>query len=315
MIDVVINCYNDQKCLPDAVNSVLTQSAFHLINTIFIMDDGSTDNTRELCKTFESEKICYLYQENQGLAAARNFAQSHSKSQFIAFLDSDDIWHPDKLKIQSQILLANSDISLIYSNVFAFYDIWPAKKIEKFRAKKLHGTTELENYFLYDAPIFPSTVIVKNKIYNELNGFDANMKKSEDTEFFIRFMAHHNFIAHCDEYLVYRRLSQNSLGGDMENLLPYQFAIESKAIQQTPALKRLISKRHAYMYFVSAKEKLIKFADKKKARHFLLKSLRLNPKNGEAIGLYLFSYIPLVSNPKLALKIKILYKNLSGKYT
>lgn len=313
MIDVIITCYNDCKLLSDAINSVLRQTAFAQIESIIIIDDGSTDNTSELISTFNNEKIHYIYQENAGIANARNTAFTYSKAPYISFLDSDDIWIDNKIEKQLEVINTNNRIDLLYTNVFAFYGDWPSTRYEKFRSISYFGNGNLDKYFENDAPIFPSTMIISRGMFLKMKGFNETYRKSEDTELCLRILAE-GYVFHIDQYLVYRRLSPSSLGADLEDLLPYQKRIEENIVKQYPHLSSILDKRHSGQYFMAAKEKLTKFGQISKARTFLKYHLQMNPKNLEAWGLLIFTYIPLIRNPKFSNLIKQLYKKIAGKY-
>ena len=91
-VTVVIPTYNRAHLIKDAVESVLNQTYqdFELI----VIDDGSTDNTREVLAVYK-DKLTYIYQENQGRSSARNHGIELAQGEYIAFLDSDDVWFPD----------------------------------------------------------------------------------------------------------------------------------------------------------------------------------------------------------------------------
>ena len=101
-ISVIIPTYNRRLSIEVAIKSVLSQSykEFELI----IIDDGSTDKTKELIEFIDDRRIQYFYQENQGSSVARNLGVEKSEGDFIAFLDSDDCWLEDKLEKQFSFL-------------------------------------------------------------------------------------------------------------------------------------------------------------------------------------------------------------------
>ena len=95
-LKILLSTYNGEKYLNQQLDSLFSQTYenFELI----IVDDGSTDSTRDLIKSYTDSRIVYLYQENKGVSASRNLALSKSKGDFIAFLDSDDNWLKEKLE-------------------------------------------------------------------------------------------------------------------------------------------------------------------------------------------------------------------------
>src|SRR3990170_3473675 len=111
-VSVIIPAYNSARFLPEAIESVLAQT--YKDYGIIVIDDGSTDNTKETLEPY-FDKIKYIYQQNQGAASARNTAIRHSQGEYIAFLDADDVWLPEKLHIQVEYLNNNPGIAMVYS--------------------------------------------------------------------------------------------------------------------------------------------------------------------------------------------------------
>lgn len=102
LVSVIIPTYNRAHLIKRSAESVLNQTYFNL--ELIIVDDGSTDNTEEVVKTLDDERVIYIKQPNQGACAARNNGIDHAKGEFIAFQDSDDVWHEDKLEKQIKCL-------------------------------------------------------------------------------------------------------------------------------------------------------------------------------------------------------------------
>jgi len=96
-VSVIIPTYNRASCVIRAVDSALDQS--HAASEVIVVDDGSTDDTEQRLQPYR-DRIRYVYQENQGVSAARNTGIQHAIGEWIAFLDSDDVWYPNKLKVQ-----------------------------------------------------------------------------------------------------------------------------------------------------------------------------------------------------------------------
>ena len=103
-VSVVIPTYNRAAALERAVRSVLEQTYSKL--EVIVVDDGSTDNTRQVVESIQDPRLHYLWQRNCGACAARNYGALHAKGEYIAFHDSDDIWHPDKLEKQMAAMQA-----------------------------------------------------------------------------------------------------------------------------------------------------------------------------------------------------------------
>ncbi|PJM76389.1 glycosyltransferase family 2 protein [Bifidobacterium felsineum] len=110
-VSIIIPTYNRESTLKRSINSILNQTykSFELI----IVDDGSTDKTKEVVNSFNDGRIIYLYQQNKGACAARNYGISIARGKYIAFQDSDDEWLPNKLEMQlSTIRRTKSDFDI-----------------------------------------------------------------------------------------------------------------------------------------------------------------------------------------------------------
>ena len=115
IVSVIIPTYNRAKYITSAIDSVLSQTYNNI--EIIVVDDGSNDSTREVLYRY-GNKIRYVYQENLGVSAARNRGIELSKGEWIAFLDSDDVWFPKKLSVQMEHISERPEIDVHVTNVF-----------------------------------------------------------------------------------------------------------------------------------------------------------------------------------------------------
>lgn len=115
-VSVIIPTYNCAQHITEAVDSVLNQTYKGI--QIIVVDDGSTDNTKQVLAPYiEKRLISYLHQENSGPGAARNTGIRAANGEYIAFLDTDDLWYPEKIERQIAILQATCSIGLVFSNM------------------------------------------------------------------------------------------------------------------------------------------------------------------------------------------------------
>ncbi len=180
LVSVIIPTYNRRNFLKIAIDSVLKQTYknFELI----IIDDGSTDNTEELVKSYKESRIKYFYQFNRGPAVARNKGIKISKGNYIAFLDSDDRWREDKLKIQLEAMKKYPDYLISHTE-----EIWYRNgKIlnPKKKHKKQHGNIYKQSLEL--CAISMSTVMVKREIFDKIGLFDEKLEVCEDYDYWLR---------------------------------------------------------------------------------------------------------------------------------
>ncbi len=115
-VSIIIPSFNSEQWVCDAVDSCLRQS--HQTCEIIVVDDGSTDNTRELLSLRYGEIIRYIFQENRGLAGARNTGLRHATGDYIQFLDADDLIHPDKIRTQLEMMAHMPSPSVTYTDYY-----------------------------------------------------------------------------------------------------------------------------------------------------------------------------------------------------
>ena len=121
LVSVIVPCYNRADIVGETVDSLLRQTYPHL--EIIAVDDGSTDNTRDVLAAYADDRVRYFYKPNGGLSAARNYGLARARGEFIAFLDSDDLWHDWKLEAQIRLFERHPDVGLIWSDMSTFSTI------------------------------------------------------------------------------------------------------------------------------------------------------------------------------------------------
>ncbi|MEA3506602.1 MAG: glycosyltransferase [Elusimicrobiota bacterium] len=177
---VVIPTYNRAKYLEKAVNSVLNQSFrdFELI----VIDDGSTDSTPEIIKSWPSGLITYIRQPNRGVSAARNRGIKAAGGDYIAFLDSDDWWLKDKLKETDRAIRDNPGYYIYHTRErwFRSGKIHNPKKIHKKPSGEIFaGCLKL-------CCVSMSTAVIRKELFNKIGYFDEELPACEDYDFWLR---------------------------------------------------------------------------------------------------------------------------------
>lgn len=182
MFSVVIPAYNSEKTLRRAVESVIHQSRYDLIDEIIIVDDGSVDNTRNVVSRitddYPQNKIIYIFQENAGPSSARNKGIKVANSEWIALLDADDLWLPNKIARQHEIISSNDNILFLGSQ-------YPLRVL----FRKRQGLVKLSAYDLCirSMPYTP-TVVFDRKTAIEFGLFNEEYRYNEDADFFLKFL-------------------------------------------------------------------------------------------------------------------------------
>ncbi|MFZ2038541.1 MAG: glycosyltransferase family 2 protein [Minisyncoccia bacterium] len=156
-VTIIIPTYNAEKYIAETIDSILNQT--HKNIEIIVVDDGSTDNTKEIIKDYiENKKIIYFRKNNGGPATARNIGIKSATGDYIALLDADDIWMSDKLEKQIKFLNKN-DLDLVYTNRFFIGFKEQKEWINNFIYNK--------NHLIRENFIINSSVLIKTKILRE----------------------------------------------------------------------------------------------------------------------------------------------------
>ena len=181
-VSVIIPTYNYGRFISDAIHSVLdqTQAAAEIV----VVDDGSSDDTREVVGKF-GDSVKYIRQENAGVCAARNTGVRESRGDLIAFLDADDTWQPTALEKQAARFASDSSIGLVHCGLREF-DGDTGETIRLHMDGGEEGVAE--NLLLWEGPVIvgPGTVVVSREAFIAVEGFDTRMKVGEDWDFCYR---------------------------------------------------------------------------------------------------------------------------------
>ena len=193
-VSVIIPSFNRASVLPRALDSVLAQT--HEAAEIIVVDDGSSDGTNALVERhYPGVKL--LTQGNQGVSSARNAGASVSTGEWLAFLDSDDEWLPEKLSHQLACVRDNPHISLIHSD-----EIWIRRgvRVNQMRKHRKSGGQIFE-YCLPRCVISPSAVMMSKALFDRLGGFDEDLPACEDYDLWLR-VCHQYEVAYIEHPLI-----------------------------------------------------------------------------------------------------------------
>jgi glycosyltransferase involved in cell wall biosynthesis len=181
-VSVVIPTYNREKVISTALESVLAQT--YTDYEIIVLDDGSTDNTRDLIRSYADRQVRYFYQDNKGIAGARNAGIRACSGAYIAFLDSDDYWLPGKLEQQMALFGRHPEYGPVASCCASVrYD-------GSFRATNRSGTSGrvLRELFKKNY-IRTSAAVVTRQCLDTVGLFDESLKECEEYDLWLRIAA------------------------------------------------------------------------------------------------------------------------------
>lgn len=203
-VSVIIPAFNRNHTLPRALSSAVSQTFRDL--EIIVVDDASEEPAADVVQMFDDPRARVIeHDRNRGANAARNTGVRSARGKYVAFLDSDDEWLPDKVQIQVAALeAAPSAVAGHYTGLTAFDE--SGQEISR-RKPQLSGNIYL--HLLQRNEIGPlSAVLVRRSVLNKVGGFDEQLASSQDWDLYLRIAEHHEFVSTSDSLVRYH------VGGD-----------------------------------------------------------------------------------------------------
>lgn len=202
LISCIIPVYNGERYLDETLDSVFAQTYSPL--EVIVVDDGSTDGTPAVIER-RAEDINYIRQENAGPATARNTGIAAAAAEYLAFIDADDLWLPDKLSRQMALFDANPALDVCVTKLQNFWIDELESDRERFKNHPI--SQELPGYG------FP-TSLVRRRAFDILGLIDESLHTGEDTDWFMRAMESPTPIELLPEVMVRRRIHHNNMTHD-----------------------------------------------------------------------------------------------------
>ncbi len=194
LISCIIPVYNGEDYLGEAIESVLQQSWKAL--EIVVSDDGSTDGSREVARSYGTS-IRLIAADNAGHAAARNRGIAASSGELLAFLDADDRWHPGKLALQMERFRQRPETDIIVGLVQNFWDEGLGHEEERFQGHRI-----LQPIMGY----VPGVMLAKREAFATVGPFNETLAHADAMEWFIRCREKGLVVEALQEVLLYRRI-------------------------------------------------------------------------------------------------------------
>jgi Glycosyltransferases involved in cell wall biogenesis len=289
LVSVIVPTYNRERVIENAVNTVLNQTYKNI--EIIVVDDGSADNTRVKLAAYE-KKIKYYYKSNGGCSCARNFGIDKANGQFIAFLDSDDEWLPNKIEKQLVALEQNEGFGLAICDI-AYVD----NNKQVVYCSKLRETIKADGEILEQVLLIPnitcSYMMVKKQVFDIVGKFDETFDTANDYEMMLRITSKFKTVL-IEEPLVRYKKSDNSVSHKLfsKNRLR---AIE-KLARYNPEFftnKRRLIKNARSLIHLSYADDLLWHRYLKKSRNEIINSLK-NRITLKAIILFLKNFLIVI---------------------
>lgn len=202
-VSVVVPAYNALAFLPQALESALAQTFTDF--EIFVVDDGSSDQTRLWLSELADPRVRHLSQANSGQSGARNTGIVNTTGEYVAFLDADDLWAPDKLAKQITYLDANPDVGLVHTSIELIRH--DGKRLDK--SIIAHGQGDLWRELIAYNPYFlilcGSTPMIRRVCFETVGMFDLALRTHEDWEMWTRIARHYPFATLHEPLVLYRQ--------------------------------------------------------------------------------------------------------------
>ena len=204
LVSVIIPAYNREKYIVEAIDSVLAQEYAPI--ELIVVDDGSTDRTAEIVQNY-GDQLVYLCQQNQGAAAARNSGIAYAHGEFLAFLDSDDIWAEGKLSWQMALLQQNPHLDAVYGQAEQFFS---PDADEVFKARTKIPRKIIPSYI-------SCAMLIRRKSFDLVGLFDTQFAASPDIDWYARAQEAGLVSEMLPEVVYYRRVHPANATSQNEN--------------------------------------------------------------------------------------------------
>jgi len=275
-ISVIMPAYNAERDILETIKSVQQQtfSDFELI----VINDGSTDRTLELLETLEDGRIRIFSYENGGVCIARNRGISHANGEYIAFLDADDLWTPDKLELQLAALQQHPEAGVAYSWCTSINE--QGKFLFQYPSRIFEGNVYaqlLVGDFIYNA----SNTLIRRQAIEFVGEFDSAISGCADWDYWVRLSARWPFVLVPKHQILYRR-SSTSMSSNIEKMKQQAIMALEKAYQAAPLELQSLKNQSLINFYQYSAELYLRYSTNfsgiNQAGWNLWMALRLNPK-------------------------------------
>lgn len=287
-ISVIIPTYNRAKILPRAIKSVLNQSFedFELI----VVDDGSTDKTKEIVQTFQKKdlRVKYIWQKNSGAPARpKNRGIREAKGEYLAFLDDDDEWEKEKLEEQIRLFESQRNLGFVGCDILIINERGERKELKEYKIPKYSPKIFFERLLERNFLLTSSSIMVKKEIFNEIGFFDENLKVADDWDMWLRISKKFPF-DFVSKFLIKYYIHQKSITPNLDpekeaKELEYIFEKHRKDYAKYPRILSVHLRQLASRYCA--------IGEMKKGRRNYINSIKYNPFNLKSYFYYTLSWL------------------------
>jgi glycosyltransferase involved in cell wall biosynthesis len=269
-VSVIIPADNAMNYLPATLKSVLQQTFIDF--EVLIVGDGNTDHLLEWTDLLVDPRVKLIFQKAQGIAAARNTGVAEAQGEYIAFLDTDDLWESTKLEKQVNYLEDNPKIGLVHTNIVLVN--WQVKSLD--RITTFNAEDDALKQLLEQNAVMTSSVMVRSSCLKTVGEFDINLRSSEDWDMWVRIAARYP-CAVIKEPLVYYREDTKNTKKNWQ-ILEQDLQLLERVFQSVS--KELVSlKNRSYGYAnINLAWKALRNGDRQQARYFQKQAIAFHPR-------------------------------------
>lgn len=284
-VSVILPTYNCANFLSESVGSILSQT-YHSYE-IIVIDDGSTDNTKEVLHPF-MQRITYInLEQNKGLPAARNVGIRSAQGEYIAFIDADDLWLPEKLQTDIEYFEKYRDAGMVYSKHMNIDE--KGRVLGGTPKRRLPSGNIFIQLFSEQNFIIASSVIVRKEVFETTGLFDEQLFNCQDWDMWLR-IAFYFKVAGINKPLVKYRHNPRSLSKNRNNVLKYQKLVIDKIYNTFKAegngLCEKVYKKRLASHYAKAGRYYLRIGDKGLANENFRLSLKYDPFSFRTIRYY-----------------------------
>ena len=278
LVSVVIATYNMALYLPLAVRSALEQTYKNI--EVLIVDDGSTDDTRSaVAPLLLDPRVRYLVQENRGQAAAKNHGVRDSSGAYVAFLDADDLWAPEKLALQLPLFARSQELGIVHSRLAYIDETGRQLGVadnELFRGR-VTGPLLIQNFIGF------GTSVVRRECFQRMGNFKENIRMGIDYDLWLRFSTQYEF-DYVDRPLLYYRTWSGQMSSNCQGRYRSGIDIMNNFLREFPAAvdKATQSTAWAHTYVGFGQCLLQSEKSTASALRLYMRALRYKPSYGPA---------------------------------
>jgi glycosyltransferase involved in cell wall biosynthesis len=230
VVSCVVPVFNGERYLGEALDSILAQTYRPL--EVIVADDGSTDDTAGVMRRY-GDRIRCVQQAHAGAPVARNLGLAAAVGDYIAFLDADDLWHPEKLSRQMTRFAARADLDVCVTHLQSFWIAALRQEAERFRN---HPLAQPQPGYV------TTTMLVTRSLFDRVGGFDTRRSVGDPMEWFVRAAESGARMELLPDVLVYRRMHERNLSWQSDGERRMTGAMQSAIVR---VVKESLDRRRA----------------------------------------------------------------------